>query len=1638
MTKQTIFKVRSITDFVPSDGSEGFVVNKRRVGKQVKPGTSNKRVVLAVAPMVLGILVASATMINAFFSDIIISNVDVTAQTLDTVDFNCTNNIQTYTVPSTGKYKIETWGAEGGTGGSGAVGAGGIGGKGGYTVGEYDLTGATNLQIVVGCRGVDGQTKSVDLFCGGGAGGWGAGGGGGNGWCSSDAAGGGGGGGLSLVKVNAGSTLIVAGGGGGGGGSSSTSSSGTPTTNCHGPGAAGGFGGGLAGGNGSPTSAGACTSYGRGGTQTAGGTNGTNSTTGAVADGYAGGAYFGGYGGGQTATATNGNPMTFVGGTGGASVATSSSAGGSGAGGGGYYGGGGGGQRSAGGGGGSSYLDPSATSTQILAGNQSIPDKTSGSPVIGNSGNGFVRITPTAPPPVEYDCTQAVETYTVPMTGDYRIETWGAQGGTSNNAAGTLVSPGGKGGYSVGQVALTAGTTLYVRVGCKGGDDAAITTTGTAIPGGWNGGGSTYTYTSSFGGGGGGASDVRIGTDNLNNRVIVAGGGGGGGFYQTTIGYGGYGGGATGGTGAGTYTSYGPGQGGTQSAGGLKGPSSTYANDGSFGLGGNSNGSSGGWNGSGGGGGWYGGGSGGALGDGGGGGSGYALTSTSYKPSGYALGSSYYMTNTSTTNGNATMPSPAGGTQTGQPNNGFVRIAMANIVVRTPPTITLNDSDPMSVLVGTTFTDPGATANDNVDGDLTSAIVTTGSVNTSVLGQYTLTYTVTNTANQTTTKTRTVNVASTVEFDCTKTVVPWTVPFNGRYKLDVWGAEGGGKTNPLSGYEAQIASIGVGGKGGYSTGLINLTAGTTLYIAVGCHGWGGYTGNLIEGGWNGGGTAHGSSVSEPGGSGGGGTDIRVGTNSLYARAIVAGGGGGGGEDSGDVYGNGGGLTGVGTNTAIYNGTQTTGGQGGSSSTLTGGSFGQGANVALADGGSGGGGWYGGGIQCTGDTAGADCQGGGGGSGYVWTAATAGSVPGGWLLNSTKYLSNASTTAGNASIPDPHGTGNITGNSGDGYAKIAIDQIASAPTITATGANPMTISQGSTFTDPGATASDAIDGDISGSITSTNNLNINTPGTYTVTYSVTNSFGLTATATRTIMVVANTGTNFTCTNAVQPWTAPATGQYKLETWGANGGAASNSVNNSKGGYSSGVVNLTTGQTIYVYVGCKGEESQTGNYINAGGFNGGGAAKNSSSTGVSSVRGGGGGATDIRVLSDTLYNRIIVAGGGGGNSGHATNQTAGSGGGTTGQAGSFGGGGTQAAGGNEQAAGGSVAPGFGVGGSNTNSTVGGGGGGWYGGGNGNGGGGGSGYVLTDTSTKPSGYFSQYASYYLSDPISVQPSQTGFVTNPASDGNGYARITYTTPVVEEFDYTGAVQTWTVPIAGNYKLEVWGAQGGSSTAAGGNGGYSVGQVTLATGTQLFIYVGQQGYLGGASAGTFGGGGTVNGNSYTNAGRGGGASDVRIGTDSLYTRAIVAGGGGGAISNIVGGAGGGENGIMGGTGTNGGLGGTQTAGGTGRANGAWGVGAGGTGYSNGSGGGGWYGGGMGYNTASQSGGGGSGWVYTLANYTAGYTGSIYTGGTWLLGTQYYLTNASTIAGNAAMPDPSGPGNITGKTGNGYIRITKL
>lgn len=856
-----------------------------------------------------------------------------------------------------------------------------------------------------------------------------------------------------------------------------------------------------------------------------------------------------------------------------------------------------------------------------------------------------------------------------------------------------------------------------------------------------------------------------------------------------------------------------------------------------------------------------------------------------------------------------------------------------------------------------------------------------------------------------------IKTGDILNFDYTGAVQSIALP-KGIYKLECWGAQGG-YSSSNSGIE-----VGMGGKGGYSVGTITLNQKTPIYIYAG--GVGSISGNgKADGGFPNGGSSWASNTSEGAGGGGGSSDIRIGTDSLHARVIVAGGGGGGGEDN-ETGGYGGGETGG------ASGSGTPGSQ-----TAPSGYFGIGGHTSY-DGGGGGGGWYGAcpaGGQTTPATSnsGDDTSGSPGGSGYVYTSSTAKNYPNGCLVNSTHYLTNAKTIAGNTSFPSPSGTSE-TGHSGNGYCRITVIECNST----------------------------ALYAKVNNSLKKVTS----------IYFKMNNKiYGIGADNS------SNTNMNFSYTGSVQTATLDP-GKYILECWGAQGGSYS-SYSGGAGGYSIGTITLSQRTNLYIYVGGQ-PATQTSTGATSGGFNGGGAGC-SRTYNYNTYGQGGGGASDIRIGQDSFYARVIVAGGGGGSSSEDSFTTK-YGGGISGGSSVSGYGATQTSAGTNGL--------FGQGGAATTSGTnynygsGGGGGGFYGGGacssysdstnyrtyNG----GGSGYVYTSNtaSNYPSGCLLN-SSYYLTNAQTISGNQN--FQSPTGDtetghvGNGYVKITKLTDTIYlssnsdviDFDYTGAVQSVTLN-AGTYTLECWGAQGGyrSSSSYGGAGGYSIGTLSLSSKTTLYIYVGGSGnsVTSANSSGYYPGG--FNGGGYRNTYKGGGgATDIRIGTDSLYSRVIVAGGGGSdGSSSQSGGYAGGTSGARGSFGYGSyGYGGNQTATysslnaiasqGTNNNSSdcAAGFGFGGFGcYSSsgygGAGGGGWYGGQGTYPDGSGDddggGGGGSGYVYTSStakNYPQGC----------LLNSSYYLTDAQTIAGNQAFTSPEGTSE-TGHSGNGFCRITNM
>ena len=234
----------------------------------------------------------------------------------------------------------------------------------------------------------------------------------------------------------------------------------------------------------------------------------------------------------------------------------------------------------------------------------------------------------------------------------------------------------------------------------------------------------------------------------------------------------------------------------------------------------------------------------------------------------------------------------------------------------------------------------------------------------------------------------------------TGSVQTFTAPHSTSYKLEVWGAKGGGS----------------GGKGGYSIGNKSLNSSNNLYVCVGGTGGTNSGNNGGSAGYNGGGRGgngfQGTYTWTIGGGcgGGGATHIAIANRGVlknykeYKSELLLVAGGGGGYGNAPAGGAGGGTSGG--NVTTYKGTysltgatQTSGyafGQGQDGITKT-----QAGDCGAEGNGGGGGGLYGGStLQKTGPDS--DCSG-TGGSGYVGA------------------VTNGSTTAGV--------------REGNGYAKI---------------------------------------------------------------------------------------------------------------------------------------------------------------------------------------------------------------------------------------------------------------------------------------------------------------------------------------------------------------------------------------------------------------------------------------------------------------------------------------------------------------------------------------------------------------------------------------------------------------------------
>ena len=736
---------------------------------------------------------------------------------------------------------------------------------------------------------------------------------------------------------------------------------------------------------------------------------------------------------------------------------------------------------------------------------------------------------------------------------------WGAggAGGYPVNGAG---GPGAAGGYTEGTIAVTPGETITLVVGGAGNITSGANTH-TPVVYGFGGRGYVGSHNGA-GGAGGGLAGLFRGSADQSNALIIAGGGAGGGGYFTSNNIAGAAGGLLGLDGGDPES----GTGGTQTAGGTA-ASVQYAGQAGSAL----QGGNGGHICGGGGAGYFGGAGGGHVGgsgrtaSGGGGSSFLGTTTDSSTQAGSGVTPPYqssdkYVAGVGVGGAANTVGGPAlivvsyssgstAGTHTVTytATDAASNVATATRTVTvipdtTAPVVTVTGENPVNLAAGATYTDAGATAVDNIDGAV--AVVTTGVAAIGIPTTDALAYTG---AEQT-------------------YIVPAGIT---SITAKLWGA-GGGST---------ASSAGTGGAGGYTEGTIAVTPGATLKIVTGAGGAAGTAGAAGAAGYGGGG-AGGPRGGRQGAAGGGYSGIFLNTVSHANALLIAGGGGGSGFQHGPTPagngGAGGGTTGsdapnVGNYPSNWGGFGATGGSQSSGGAIgkawfhnggdqgyrnaTVGSALQGGNGGdrgddVGAGGGGGGGYYGGG-------GGAGSQpgiGGGGGSSFIIGIATNSQTIAGTTFTPPQQ-SDADYVAGiglGAALTNSGGNGLVTiTHSGGGAiagthtvtytATDASNNVGTATrtvnivppqsaSITLTGGATINHEWGTTWTDPGFTASDFYTGDLTSQVTVSGTVDINTGGSYVLTYNVVGSDGQTFSITRTVTVVDTTAPVITLTGA----------------------------------------------------------------------------------------------------------------------------------------------------------------------------------------------------------------------------------------------------------------------------------------------------------------------------------------------------------------------------------------------------------------------------------------------------------------------------------------------------------------------------
>lgn len=135
------------------------------------------------------------------------------------------------------------------------------------------------------------------------------------------------------------------------------------------------------------------------------------------------------------------------------------------------------------------------------------------------------------PPIIKYDFTKTdnIETFIVPKTGRYKLETWGAQGGNAESNG--ITARGGYGSYSTCEIELGNGQSIYINVGGQDGYNCGGAVSPTDDPSISNGGGATTIATVSA------MMNGLSGNSSNRYKIMAMSGGGGGGMIKDNVAY---------------------------------------------------------------------------------------------------------------------------------------------------------------------------------------------------------------------------------------------------------------------------------------------------------------------------------------------------------------------------------------------------------------------------------------------------------------------------------------------------------------------------------------------------------------------------------------------------------------------------------------------------------------------------------------------------------------------------------------------------------------------------------------------------------------------------------------------------------------------------------------------------------------------------------------------------------------------------------------------------------------------------------------------------------------------------------------------------------------------------------------------